>query len=238
MKYWSDKEITILTSLFGKIPATEIARRLNRNVASVYHKAKRLGLEDGRKIWSANENNILIKHYPRAQHNILLKLLPSRLWNSIKTQASKLGIIRIDREVKDPFLRFKSLIFKNSKTGCWEWTGCLRPDGYGLFGIRQKRYRAHRWSYEYFIGAIPKNLELDHLCRNTKCVNPKHLEPVTHRENTMRGESFVAKHTVKTHCINGHMFNTENTYYWNGHRHCRVCRRIIEARRRKFRINT
>ena len=64
--------------------------------------------------------------------------------------------------------------------------------GYGQFelggGSRQKRNRtyAHRFAYEQAKGAIPDGLEIDHLCRNRRCVNPDHLEAVTHQENQRR----------------------------------------------------
>jgi len=78
----------------------------------------------------------------------------------------------------------------NGDDGCWEWTGNMRK-GYGRFSLtvayKTKRdVPAHRVAYETFIGPIPDGLQLDHLCRNKGCVNPKHLEPVTCRENLLR----------------------------------------------------
>ena len=93
---------------------------------------------------------------------------------------------------------------------------------------------AHRWSYEYFVGSIPKDLTIDHLCRNTLCVNPKHLDPVTRKENILRGEGFAARNARKTHCIYGHEFTKLNTYLQreNGGvwRKCRKCRRNIHRK--------
>lgn len=76
-------------------------------------------------------------------------------------------------------------------SGCLEWMGSTNPGGYGSFAARptsvdSKRVMAHRWSYEHHVGPIPSGLDLDHLCRNRKCVNPAHLEPVTRSENVRR----------------------------------------------------
>ena len=71
---------------------------------------------------------------------------------------------------------------------CWLWTGYITPLGYGTLTVRRlgRGFKAHRLVYELLVGPIPVGLELDHLCRNTRCVNPDHLEPVTHAENMRR----------------------------------------------------
>lgn len=121
---------------------------------------------------------------------------------------------------------------------CWEWTGSTR-EGYGAVRFRGRNTLAHRVSYEHLVGPIPEGLELDHLCRNRRCVNPDHLEPVTHRENLLRGPSFSAKNARKSHCLRGHPFDEWNTWRdRKGSRHCRACHRDKETiRRERVRAN-
>lgn len=86
---------------------------------------------------------------------------------------------------------------------CWEWIGTVNSGGYGSFNDG-RQFKAHRWSYARFKGPIPPSLTLDHLCRNRRCVNPDHLEPVTNRENILRGNGPTAENARKTHCKRGH----------------------------------
>ena len=123
------------------------------------------------------------------------------------------------------------------KTGaCWIFTGARTDRGYGVIPVARTSVRAHRVTYEHFVGPIPAGLVLDHLCRNTSCVNPDHLEAVTQRENVLRGNAPTAANARKTHCIRGHEFTPENTYAKKGGgRACRRC--VIDAacaRQRRF----
>lgn len=114
---------------------------------------------------------------------------------------------------------------------CWIWNGTI-CDGYGRFRIDGKDVFAHRWSYELLRAEIPPSLRIDHLCRNRACVNPWHLEPVSQRENVLRGEGVPALNARKTHCNSGHEFTYANTYVDpDGGRECRICR---AARQRRF----
>lgn len=128
--------------------------------------------------------------------------------------------------------RFVSKIVINPTTGCWEWQGHIGKDGYGkMWGIGNIQL-AHRFSYEYFIGSITDELVLDHLCRNRKCVNPYHLEPVKQQVNVDRG---INHKNCKSHCPHGHEYTPENSYYDGmGMRRCRICMSIKE---RKYRVS-
>lgn len=112
--------------------------------------------------------------------------------------------------------------------GCWEWTGHLSR-GYAVFSLKNRPVRVARASYEAFVGPIPEGLTIDHLCRNTRCVNPEHLEPVTRGENTLRGETVTAKNSRARACPKGHPYNEENTYRKRGRRMCRACRRLAQT---------
>lgn len=124
--------------------------------------------------------------------------------------------------------------------GCWEWTGRMQQSGYGVIDIQSIPRKAHRVVYEMMVGSIPVGLDLDHLCRNRRCVRPAHLEPVTRAENTRRGTAGrAAQERMRsiTHCPKGHPYDDKNTRiavqrggYPN--RVCRACHRErMKARR-------
>lgn len=128
-----------------------------------------------------------------------------------------------------PLERFMRHVTVGAEGECWIWTGTRAGTGqrHGLW--REKpgmaSVGAHVWIYTAVVGPVPPGMVLDHFeCDRPVCVNPAHLRPVTHRENTLRGDSFAAWNAAKTHCVHGHEFTPENTYMHRGKRHCRACR--------------
>lgn len=118
--------------------------------------------------------------------------------------------------------------------GCWLWVGAKTASGYGIVWMDRGVRYAHRVAWETQVGPIPSGLQVDHLCRVRACVNPAHLEPVTPRENTLRGESFAAVEARRTHCPQGHPYAGENLIVEQGsrlNRRCLACRRAKDARR-------
>lgn len=112
---------------------------------------------------------------------------------------------------------------------CWMWIGHVSEDGYGTFSAG-RMVKAHRFAYELLVGPIPEGLMIDHRCRNTRCVNPTHLEPVTNRVNILRGTSPAARHARQTHCKRGHLLSGKNLYVrpGDGARVCRACKPLYK----------
>ena len=125
------------------------------------------------------------------------------------------------------------LLQKTDRSGeCWLWTASLTTRGYGKVRVNGRYCTAHRVAYELLLGPVPEGLELDHLCRVRRCINPAHLEAVTHQENVLRGASNVAVLSQQTECLRGHPFDEANTFVNSfGSRVCRTCKR---ERNRKF----
>jgi hypothetical protein len=127
-------------------------------------------------------------------------------------------------------LQEQRLFSKIEITGfCWNWLGKPRSQKtkakYGTFWLGQNRYLAHRFVYEYLVGNIPVDLQIDHLCRNTLCVNPDHLEPVTAQENLSRSFGMGAVNARKIYCVNNHPLSGSNLFIASDNsRQCKICR--------------
>lgn len=133
-----------------------------------------------------------------------------------------------------PLERFIKYLRFYPDSDCWIWGGAINIHGYGQFHDslrKQNNVHAFRWSYEYFIGPIANGLHLDHLCRIRACVNPYHLEPVTLKENNLRGISPAAINARKVECKHGH----NNWAITKIGRRCKDCHVINEIRRQRLR---
>jgi len=128
----------------------------------------------------------------------------------------------------------------NPETGCLEWVGAKDPCGYGKVEYKGKLWGAHRLTWVLLYGDPPEGTEFDHLCRNRACINPTHLEPVSHAENTRRGGigDTGAKERERTHCPQGHPYDEKNTRYYKNMRFCRECGRERHRRYMKNRRET
>lgn len=143
-----------------------------------------------------------------------------------------------DAEFGDPRLpqRFWDKVRVNEETGCWEWTAAQDWCGYGWFGYDGRSRKAHRVAYAALVGDLPEwtptGLQIDHLCRIRACVNPAHLELVSHRVNTLRGDTITAEQSRRTHCPRGHALDGANIRSSAGRgswRQCLTCHRANSA---------
>ena len=134
---------------------------------------------------------------------------------------------------KRTLMRFQKNIELDLLTGCWLWKRYRDKVGYGKFRSNEETTTlVHRISYEHWNGKIPKGLTVDHLCRNTSCCNPNHLETVTLKENILRGSNMASMNSKKTHCINGHELSGDNLRSLPGRRRCRTCVYISSKKHR------
>lgn len=139
--------------------------------------------------------------------------------------------------------RLESRIERVTESGCWLWTGAVKPNGYGqIYGrlgsplAEKKNYYPHRVIYELIHGPIPKHLQIDHLCRVHCCVNPHHLELVPQSTNLARGYGVGAMYARRTHCSAGHELVFPNlvarTDLSRG-RECKLCHAKRERERKR-----
>ncbi|MGH8678627.1 MAG: HNH endonuclease signature motif containing protein [Burkholderiales bacterium] len=124
---------------------------------------------------------------------------------------------------------FSRIVFRLGH--CWIWVGGAASNGRPRFW----NVSPYRFMYELANGKIPNGLVVDHLCRNVRCVNPDHLEAVTVRENTLRGNGPTAINARKTHCIHGHALSGYNLLFHRNWRSCRTCRNASKRALRRQR---
>lgn len=117
----------------------------------------------------------------------------------------------------------------NCSGDCWPWPKGKNNTGYGIITWHGRKQTAHRVVYEQMRGPIPDGLTLDHLCRNRSCVNPWHMEPVTLKENILRGQSPAALHARKKVCPWGHAY-TSHIVKGKAHRFCKTCKNASARR--------
>jgi hypothetical protein len=117
---------------------------------------------------------------------------------------------------------------------CWISNRAAHSNGYTKIAYQGQTWLTHRFAYTVFIGDIPEGLQIDHLCRVRQCCNPAHLEPVTCRENLLRGDTLTAHEAQQHTCVNGHRFDEANTRITSkGQRACRAC---DATRSRQYRL--
>lgn len=178
---------------------------------------------------------VLLTTEPNLHHRVCLlcgksftlRYLPSGNKNAYCSRSCA-----VQARIYPPLLeRFMAKVDRSPEhNGCWLWTAVIDHGGYGRIKLSRARKMAgaHRVAYELFKGQIPDGLDLDHLCRNRRCVNPEHLEPVSRRENALRGVAPMIQVHLSGKCKNGlHDLTPENTYNKGSHGggQCAICAR-------------
>lgn len=171
--------------------------------------------------WTDDELSVLRKRYPSYAKSSVTSALSGRSWSSIQAKAKRLGILRsVSTET-----RFWDKVDKSSSTTgecdtpCWLWLGKISPQGYAHFHYDDSVSCAHRYSFELNRGPIPDGMEVHHVCYNRACVNPNHLEIMTHEDNVRDAARKI------TQCPYGHEYTDENTKIYKDSRRCRECHR-------------
>jgi hypothetical protein len=146
------------------------------------------------------------------------------------------AFIQLNTETRSS--RSRPIGYLITEQGCWDWVGYTKPNGYPEWNRGPTKNRpAYRGVYEMLRGSIPPGLDLDHLCRNPRCVNPDHLEPVTRQVNNAR-RVLINQYHPRTSCCRGHPLSGPNVYWYRrpgaSHpiRRCRICKNAAMRRLR------
>jgi len=124
-----------------------------------------------------------------------------------------------------PLERFNAYAMPIPESGCWLWTGPISHKGYGRFTVDGRKVQAHRFSYKQFVGPVPDETTIDHLCRVRCFVNPDHLRQLSNRDNILIGVGPTAINAKKVQCSNGHIYTKDTTIERpEGGRGCRICK--------------
>lgn len=138
----------------------------------------------------------------------------------------------------------KSRTYRCEYSGCWIWTGVLRPDGYACVRYDGTQWLTHRLFYSLFVSVIQDGFDVHHRCRNKICCNPTHLETLLKIEharfNAICGPFGLSARQGRalTHCKQGHMFDEDNTYWRKrsgGQTMMRMCKKCLRDRKKTYR---
>ena len=118
-------------------------------------------------------------------------------------------------------INFEKKYIPEPNSGCWLWMAALKRDGYAKFTSHST---GHKMAFLHWNGVVPEGKEIDHICGVKCCVNPQHLQAITHKENVAKSGSWDFNRR-KTHCPKGHPYSGENLYISGTNRQCNICRR-------------
>lgn len=115
--------------------------------------------------------------------------------------------------------RFMGKVMFEPNTGCWLWNGPWNHAGYGSFKLHNSNVRSHKISFIHFKGLVRPGLSVAHKCHTRCCVNPDHLESISHKQNC------IDRNKRKIYCNKGHLFTDENKKPQNKGKSycCRIC---------------
>jgi hypothetical protein len=161
--------------------------------------------------------------HPKSPRQRFCSLRCAKQHRPIYTEATRFWL-KVNRDGSTP-------TYRPDLGPCWIWVAAVNGNGYGQFMREsQRQTSAHIWAYETLVGPVSTTLQLDHLCRVRRCVNPSHLEAVPASVNLLRGYGCAAQNARKTMCKHGHVFDDANTMLIPKGRSCRRCKQLSQQR--------